>query len=125
MTCRSCKRFKECDDPHRSCKYDKDGDSWANWCDEFLPIRETVCIEVDGYEVRQSGLNYHVTIRDIESGQTVAHYACKAYKSLASLKKMVIEYEAWLKAHRKSRVVDLDEYDIMKEYEADGRQGKF
>ena len=125
MTCRSCKRFKECTDPHRSCKYDEDGDSWANWCDEFFPVRETICIELEGYEVTQNGRNHHVMIRDIESGRIVAHYSCNKPKTIASLRKMVIEYKAWLKAHRKIRVVDIDEEEIMREYEADGRQGKF
>lgn len=125
MTCRSCKRLRECDNPRKSSKYDPNGDNYANWCEDFYPIRETISVELDGYEAIQTWRSNHVTIRDMNIDRLVAHFSCRKRKNEKQLRDMIINYEAWLKAHRKERVVVLDETEIMREWYADGRQGKF
>ena len=122
MTCRSCVRYKECGDPSKSVRYEEDGDSYANRCDRFESALDSR-LGMDGYEAVKVGKI--VRIYDVESGHIVARFSTNKRASKKLLQDMIENYKAWLKAHRKIRVVDIDEEEIMREYEADGRQGKF
>jgi hypothetical protein len=75
MTCKDCKISDKCQDRHKSFEYEKDGDSWANWCDDFQSVHKGKRVVVDGYTVMQSGENHHVMIVDAE-GNMIMHSAC-------------------------------------------------
>jgi len=73
MTCKDCKNNEKCTNPNKSYKYN-DGDSWANWCDDFSSIHESKSVKVNGLTIAQSGYNYHILVFDDDG--MVAHMSC-------------------------------------------------
>ncbi len=92
MTCKDCKRRFHCTETNKSYKYSKDGDSWANWCDDFLSRHKSIWVEKDGYTAYQSGTNYHISITDNMRDQMVLHAICTKRKSKRALRKMIDFY---------------------------------
>lgn len=68
MTCKDCKKRNNCKDPDKSFKYDEDGDSWANWCDDFDTIHADKTIHNGGLVVTQLGYNFHIWVADEKTG---------------------------------------------------------
>lgn len=66
MTCKDCKSYDTCTIEYKSAELSADGDSWANWCDDFDSIHASKVVEKDGYTIFQSGYNYHVSVFDNE-----------------------------------------------------------
>lgn len=107
MTCEDCKISDICTDKHKSYKYSEDGDSWANWCDEFQSIFRDKSVVVDGYTITQSGANHHVMIVD-KDGNFVMHAACTKDLTEDELRRKLDLYFALVKAERKIKADEND-----------------
>lgn len=94
MTCKDCEHRRKCTDTHKNYRVGADGDSWANWCDEFMSRHKPISVEKDGYTAYQSGSNYHISITEKLTGQMVLHAACNKRVSKRTLKKMIDQYSA-------------------------------
>lgn len=94
MTCKDCKNRRICTDDHKSYHLSNDGDSWANWCDEFISRHKPISVEKDGYTAYQNGTNYHITITENLSDQMVLHAACNKRVSKRALRRMIDQYSA-------------------------------
>ena len=92
MTCKDCKNRRNCTDGHKSYRLNKDGDSWANWCDDFVTRHKAKKIHKDGFIVTQSGYNWHIMIIDEKTNKMLLHAACTKRKSKRALKKMIDFY---------------------------------
>ena len=77
MTCKDCKNRRTCTEPNKSYKYDKDGNSWANWCDDFDTIHKDKTMVKDGFQITQSGYNFYVWVRDEKTGELMSHFVCQ------------------------------------------------
>lgn len=77
MTCKDCKSRHACTEPNKSYEYDKDGDSWANWCDDFDTIHEDKTVVKDGLQITQSGYSFNVWVRDKKTGKLISHFMCR------------------------------------------------
>ena len=87
MTCKDCKKCNNCKDPDKSFKYDEDGDSWANWCDDFDTIHADKTIHNGGLVVTQCGYNFHIWVADEKTGKALAHFGCEEEKNEKELAK--------------------------------------
>lgn len=86
MTCRDCTKKDVCKSMHKSFKYDKDGDSWANWCDDFKSIHKNKTVYKDGLEITQCGYNFHIWVTDEKTGELLLHAQCDKSISEEQLK---------------------------------------
>lgn len=71
MTCKDCKQWKTCNSSAKSDRYSDDGDSWANWCEEFVSRFKDKTVRWGEYRITQSGYNLHTMI--IKGNQFVMH----------------------------------------------------
>ena len=77
MTCKDCKKWKQCKSSAKSDKYEEDGDSWANWCDDFDTIHKGKSISKGRYTITQSGYTWHLMIVDEQTGHMMLHAQCR------------------------------------------------
>lgn len=87
MTCKDCKKRNNCKDPDKSFKYDEDGDSWANLCDDFDTIHADKTIHNGGLVVTQCGYNFHIWVADEKTGKALAHFGCEEEQNEKELAK--------------------------------------
>ena len=88
MTCKDCKSRHACTEPNKSYEYDKDGDSWANRCDDFDTIHEDKTVVKDGLRITQSGYSFNVWVRDDETGKLLFHCICQdEWRNLCQMEK--------------------------------------
>lgn len=94
MTCKDCVNRRHCNSLLKSYWYGEDGDSWANWCDEFMSRHKPISVEKDGYTAYQSGSDYHISITEKLTGQMVFHASCTKRVSKRALRRMIDQYSA-------------------------------
>lgn len=76
MTCKDCKSRHTCTNPNKSYEYEEDGDSLANWCDEFSSIHKSKTVVKDGLRITQSGYNFHIMVVDNKTDKPILHSSC-------------------------------------------------
>lgn len=87
MTCRDCKNRHGCTEPYKSYKYEKDGDSVENWCDDFDTKHKDKTVVKDGLRIKQSGYSFNVWVSDEKTGELISYFICCKKKSKRELKK--------------------------------------
>ena len=98
MTCKDCRRFKSCLNVHKSAFPDPDGDSWANWCDDFDSVYDDQIIEDGDFTIVQSGYNHHVTIwQKMPDGSErfILHSQCQKRLTVEELRGQLKTYETF------------------------------
>lgn len=92
MTCKDCKLWKTCNSASKSDEYGEDGDSWANWCDDFRTIHRSRSVRNGEYIIYQSGYNWHIMMIHEPTGKMMMHCSCTAKKTKKELFDMVKLY---------------------------------
>lgn len=92
MKCKDCRKRRKCISCLKSYRYSNDGDSWANWCDDFDSVHKTRTLYKDGYLVMQSGVDWHIVIIDDYTNEMVLHEQCTKKMSNKKLLKMIDHY---------------------------------
>lgn len=87
MTCKDCKSRHTCTEPNKSYEYEEDGDSWANWCDDFDTIHKEKTVVKDGLRITQSGYSFNICVRDEKTGNLISHFLCRDEMTKNELKK--------------------------------------
>ena len=87
MTCKDCKSRHTCTEPHKSYEYEKDGDSWANWCDDFDTIHEDKTVVKDGLRIVKSGYNFNIMVFDDETDKLLFDCICQDEMTIKELYK--------------------------------------
>ena len=93
MTCKDCKKEKKCIDKRKSYDYDKDGEAWAEWCDDFDTIHPDKEVEYRGVIAHQTGYNWHVHYIDADTHEWIGHASCTREMSEEELKKSIESFE--------------------------------
>jgi len=99
MTCKDCKLFKTCTDNHKTTKY-KDGDSWANWCDDFRSRHKDKTVIYQGYTFVQNASSGNIWVYD-SNGQFRMHAICTKFLTKRDLEKYARDYVDNLPAFNK------------------------
>lgn len=93
MTCKDCKNEKTCIDKNKSYKADADGDTWANWCDDFKSIHPDKEVEYHGIIALQTVYNWHIHYFDAKTLKWIGHASCTREMSEEELKKSIESFE--------------------------------
>lgn len=89
MTCKDCKKKRKCVSGNKSFLYDPDGDSWANWCDDFESKHKSRTVHYKGFTAVQSG--YNILYSDADQNAWY-HMNCTKRLSRRELKKDIELY---------------------------------